>query len=233
MTIESFNSDSPQCRQVQEALQRYLDNGEGDFSPELQAHRSACAICQSQFQAAVLLHGAVKRLPSPEPSPVWTNATIAAVLAASVPGVQHRRMVWTIVAWGTIAAALLLAVGLWRPWSERATVGEGTLAKAPALPVYVDKGVNEARSLVADLTRRTADGAVQPTRNLLPADVPPSPLAVKDSLPRAVEPATDSLEEIRQGAASGLEPMANSARRAFAMFLKEVPALPPERKPDS
>jgi hypothetical protein len=233
MKNDFSNPDSPQCRQVQEALQRYLDGGECDLSPDFQAHRSVCPSCLSQHQAATLLRAAAKRLPNPEPSSAWTDATVAAILADAAASTQPRRAVWRIVAWATVAAALLLAVGLWKPWQARETVREGTLARASAPPVYVDKSLDEARSIVAELTRRTADGAVQPTRSLLPAEVPASPLAVKDTLPRAVEPVTESLEEIRQGAASGLEPMANSARRAFAMFMKEVPALPPERKPDS
>jgi hypothetical protein len=237
MTNEFPNADSPQCRQMQEALQRYLDGGECEFSPELVAHRSICANCLAQFHAATLLRGTVGRLPSPTPSPAWTAAAVTLVMTDSSSSLQRRRRIRRIVVWTTVAASLLLGVAMWRPWSASGVIREGALAKAPGgsspSPVYVDKGLSEARSLVADLTRRTADGAVQPTRNLLPAEAPPSPLAVRESLPHAVEPATESFEEIRQGAALGLEPMANSARRAFAMFLKEVPALPPERKPDS
>jgi hypothetical protein len=237
MTKAFPNSDSPQCRQVQDALQRFLDGGECALSPELQAHRSVCPSCLSEYHAAILLRPAVGRLASPSPSPAWTNATVTAVMAASAPRVQQRRLAWRIAAWAAVAAALLLGLANWRPWSESTIVREGTIARAPvdnsASPVYVDKGLSEARSLMAELTRRTADGAVQPTRNLLPTEAPPSPLAVRETLPHAVEPATESLADIRQGAASGLEPVANSARRAFAMFLREVPALPPERKPDS
>src|SRR5579864_626264 len=233
MKNDFANPDSTECRLVQEALQRYMDGGNGDLSPELLTHRSVCPNCLSQYQAATLLRGAAKRVPCPSLGSAWTDAAVAAIWADTAARSQPRRAPWRVGAWLTIAAALLLAVGVWKPWQQHEIVREGTLARTSTPPLYVDKGLDEARTLVVDLTRRTADGAVPPTRNLIPAEVPASPLAVKDSLPRAVEPAAESLEEIRHGAASGLEPMANSARRAFAMFLNEVPALPPERKPDS
>ncbi|HEV3146452.1 MAG TPA: hypothetical protein VGZ47_21375 [Gemmataceae bacterium] len=247
MTNDASNPGSPECRQFDEALQRYLDGGEFDLSPELLAHRTACPACSSQFQAAVLLRSAIKRVPAPMPSATWTNVTMAAMLTDESPSLHRPPIGLRVIAWVSIAAALLVAVAIIRPWSLDRFNGRSLAVRTPVSqppppildeshsdsPVYLDKGLSEARSIVAEVTRRTADSAVEPTRNLLPAESPPSPLAVRDSLPRAVEPATESLEDIRHGAASGLEPMANSARRAFSMFMKEVPTLAPERKPDS
>src|SRR6516165_8218399 len=112
------NPDSPHCRQVQDALQRFLDDGDCDLSPELQAHRSVCPSCLAQYHAAILLRPAVSRLPSPSPSPAWTTATITAVMAASMPRLQPRRLAWRVAAWAAVAAALLLGLAIWRPWSE-------------------------------------------------------------------------------------------------------------------
>jgi hypothetical protein len=149
------------------------------------------------------------------------------------------------LAWLTVAAALLIAVVAMRPWSPSGYWQQWTSRPQPnppvvvernreqtAPPISVDGSLSEAKSMVVSLTRRTADETVEPTRKLLPIEAPASPLAVKDKLPKAIEPATQSLEEIRQGASSGLEPMANSARRAINMFWREVTPPTSERKPD-
>jgi hypothetical protein len=56
-------------------------------------------------------------------------------------------------------------------------------------------------------------------------------LDVVGQFPKAMNPAAQSLEEVRQGAASGLEPVAHSARRALSMFL-DMPPLDRDRKPE-
>ncbi|MFL5341323.1 MAG: hypothetical protein ACJ8F7_14350, partial [Gemmataceae bacterium] len=71
--------------------------------------------------------------------------------------------------------------------------------------------------------RRTADQTIEPTRKLLPEQIETPNLISADLLPQALDPAAHSLEEIRHGAAVGFEPVANSARRAVSMFLREPP----------
>jgi hypothetical protein len=84
-----------------------------------------------------------------------------------------------------------------------------------------------ASDAILSLTRRTTTGTIEPTRDLLSLDVETSWLKPPDALPNAADPAAQSLEEVRQGAAAGFEPMANSARRAFAMFTRDLPTTKP------
>jgi predicted anti-sigma-YlaC factor YlaD len=62
----------------------------------------------------------------------------------------------------------------------------------------------------------------------------PLPNVPSPSLPRvdlaSIEPPTRSLREAGQGVSEGLEPVTNSARRAFDLFLRELPPMDGESK---
>ena len=58
-------------------------------------------------------------------------------------------------------------------------------------------------------------------RFLLTAPIPPMHDAT--ALQETLDTPTRSLREAGQGVSAGLEPITNSARRAFDLFLREVP----------
>ena len=66
------------------------------------------------------------------------------------------------------------------------------------------------------------------TRVLLPSmdEVLLSPM----ELPSPLEPT--SLTGAGQGVSAGLEPLADSARRALALFRRDLPPLAPDKKPE-
>src|SRR5439155_8345853 len=139
-----------------------------------------------------------------------------------------------------LAACLLLALGLTRPLRSWLTARkppttptpvEVARDQPPAEAVPMSDHLAAASSAIASLTKRTTDQAVEPTRKLLPDQVEAPSLNVADRLPRAIDPAAQSLQEVRQGAAAGLEPVTSSARRAFSMFRREF-ATEPDRKRD-
>jgi hypothetical protein len=45
-----------------------------------------------------------------------------------------------------------------------------------------------------------------------------------------LDPPAQSLRQAGQGVATGLEPVATSARRAFDLFLRDIPPVAPEVK---
>jgi hypothetical protein len=221
MTREFSKSDA--CQNFQDGVQRFLDGTVPAFPADLQAHATTCGDCRSSYQTVQALQNGLKRFAKVTPSANWTDRTVAAVLSQGLSENSTRLLIRRIVPWLAVAAALLLAVMLWRPWSPRQSAPVANAPGSPA-PILVDKSLDEARSAVVGLTRRAADETVKPPLKLLPAELPSPALAARDPLPGAIDPAAQSLEEIRQGAASGLEPMRNSAMRAFAIFTPHVPA---------
>ena len=76
---------------------------------------------------------------------------------------------------------------------------------------------------MAALTTRTADETVAKTKGLLPV--------VTDPIPDKIDPETPtdrparSLSETGEGVTAGLAPVADSARRAVGLFLRELPPM--------
>jgi len=97
----------------------------------------------------------------------------------------------------------------------------------PATEPSIRDTVAEARSALARLRVRTVDQAVDRTRELLPTMedslLPPM------ELPPPLEP--PSLAEAGHGVSAGLEPIADSARRAFSLFRRDLP-VGSEKKPE-
>ena len=140
---------------------------------------------------------------------------------------------WTALV--AVAACLLLAIGVGvklanQPERDQPAPSPEIAATPPtAEPVALDGSLAEAGSAVASLTRRTATQTIEPARRIL-ASAADSPGIVADPVPDAVGQANRSLTRIRDGAAMGLEPVANSARRAVSLFLRDLP-VEGERKP--
>jgi hypothetical protein len=93
----------------------------------------------------------------------------------------------------------------------------------------LNENVAEATEAVASLARRTADQTLtsgQMFVSAVPLEVP------QEVLGPPLEPPADSLREAGQGVATGLAPVTSSARRAFDLFLRDIPPVAPEGKPD-
>jgi hypothetical protein len=230
---------------VQETIHHFLDGNDPGMPAELQAHCGECASCQSLVHAAFLLRHGTQKFPTPSLPSAWTDKMVN-LLLADVEASRSHSWLRRYAFWFALTASFLGAIAV-LAWSMKGQLGPHVVSQvstkqdAPVIlppakntdvsPVSVDQSLSEARSMVVSLTRRTADDAVEPTRRLLPTDAPSAPMPVQDTLPKSMEPAAQSLEEIRHGASSSFEPMANSAVRAINMFWNEVPPKP-ERKPD-
>lgn len=233
------------CLACQELLHHYLDREPVLDRAALDQHLAGCADCRSWHGAAQRLEkGLARRVPAPAPVDL-TGRIVARVLADQRARLRLRRRVSLLVAGAAAVAASLLvlaALGYFRrpadggltpsPDPEIVENKPPKVEEPPAAPSLQDS-VAEASEAVASLTRRAADEAVGPTRLLWPVVSAAPPLDDPAQLPPPFDPTARSLREAGQGITTGLEPVASSARRAFGLFLREIPAADPGDKSGS
>jgi len=221
------------CRDAQDWMHRRLDGEFGEPPPGLDAHLAGCRDCRELVALAGRLEEGVRLLPCPAPPPDLAGRVTARVLFRQRQARRWRRAGAVV----SLAAALLLAVWLIRPATPPTaapdvTGGEVVRRDPPARPVpSLQRQVEEAGQAVVTLTRRAADETVGPTRAFLP-ELPLPTVAAAAVDPPPVE-AARSLREVGQNVTAGLEPVTNSARRAFSMFLREWPPVGAEGKSKS
>lgn len=225
----------PGCDRFQDALQHFLDGDANAFNPANETHRSVCASCHASYVAACRLAQGIGLQIKPVVPANLTERLVAAVLSdqirASNRGVARR---WLEVL--AIAACLLLVIALGMHFIGRddqmqSPPSAPQVATVPqANPVALEHSFAEASSAVASLSRRTAQETIEPARRLI-ATATDTPVLKSDPVAGIIRPPDETLAPIRQGAAMGFEPMANSARRAVSLFMRDLP-LDNERKRD-
>jgi hypothetical protein len=237
------------CDDCRERLQVRLD-GAALAEDDLEAHLSGCPECRALDAAARRLVAGLLLTAAPAPPP-----DLAGRIAVCVINDQRRlrRLRRGLVLAGAVgvAASLLLGLLLVPTDSQRtswvAQKWESVLAffnppyvvtvvnlpdtdidVDPKPPASLNDNAAEATSAVASLARRTADETLSDGQLLLPSlslSLPPD-----DMLTPALDPPATSLREAGQGVATGLEPVATSARRAFDLFRRDIVPLTPEAK---
>jgi len=136
-----------------------------------------------------------------------------------------------------MAAAVLIVLAIptffWpRPKEQQQVVAPTTVPNTQPAAVEATATlrdtVNQAGQAFGQLTARTADETVGQGRSLLPM-VTPMPL---DDWERPqIEPSTRPLTETGQSAVAAIEPVTNSARRAFDRLLHDLPPMDQPGKP--
>ena len=219
------------CDDCRRRLQAWLD-GDPLGADGAEAHLAACPACRALDAAARRLRTGLLAAPAPLPPPGLADRIVAGVLADRRHRLRmRRRLVFAGVA---LAAAAALAVAFLLPNRAPREVAvwppdrEPVVEPAPPPPSLNDN-VAEATSAVASLARRTADQTLTSGQTFLP----PVPLEVPpDEVPgTTLDPPAQSLREAGQGVATGLAPVANTARRAFDLFLRDIPPVAPEGQP--
>jgi hypothetical protein len=225
------------CQDCQDLLQEHLD-GRAPVLPEgipaaFDAHLRACAGCRGLYGAARRLEEALHRLPSPETPPGLVDQVVAEATRERRVRRTLRQAVGGVLA---VAASLLLALGTFLSSHPPQTTARAPAplpipppAQPPTLPEEprgtLPGPMNEVRSLVQDLANET----VNETRQMLPGVKAPS-LSEMDLGP-PLEPPARSLREATDTVSAGLEPVADSARRAVGLFLRDLPPMDPSAKP--
>lgn len=216
------------CWEAQERMQRLLD---GEDLPPLalfEAHLGGCRDCQSMHADVLWLQDVLARRPAPTAPEHLCTRIVAAVLEDRRTQHRLRHQVVKRLALAASVLLLLLAAVLAprapRPASATPLAVRTTRPATPAEPIPTLRDLaSEAGSVVASLTRRTADGTVDQTRPLL--EVVAGPVKQDLEVPAPFDSSTSSLQGAREGVSAGLEPVATSARRAWNLFLRELPPV--------
>jgi predicted anti-sigma-YlaC factor YlaD len=223
------------CLEFKERLQQHLDRQPIELSGELEQHVATCPECRQWQQAALRLEEGLRQLPPPLPPAGLADRIVAQALADRQATLRFRRRALMVAA--LAASVLLMALAGYSTWRPFAKETEPSPAPQPFVhkppppepppdntPPSLGASVTEASDAVAALARRTADETVEPTR-LLWSVVAAPPLSTPAQLPPPFDPTVRSLRDAGQGLSSGLEPVAKSARRAFGLFLREIPNM--------
>jgi anti-sigma factor RsiW len=215
------------CELYQAWLQRSLDGEDQGDRDVVERHLCECPACRALDDAVPRLREGLLALTPPRPP---------ADLADRIVGQVRRERARTRrirIAWAAVAAGLLLTIGIRAGWSRifppaptHHVPEQAVKPEEPIVPLRAS--VAEAGTALASLTTRTADETVGQTRLLIPTFTGP-PFEEVGKAP-AVDTPSQSLRDAGQGVSEGLEPVANSARRAVGLFLREIPPMPGETK---
>lgn len=194
------SNNQTNCREALDWLQRWLDGAGTAMPASVAEHARDCADCRERIQAANQLLAALgARSARRMPTPLMTERIIRAVERDRR---QLRLRRWAAV--GTaLAAAIVLAV-----WLSNAAQRTAT---APSLR----RDAVDAGQAVASFSKRAVSETVGESRLLVPQIEIPK--IVNSSLALAAAP----IENAGRSMADGLEPVANSARRAVNLFFSE------------
>jgi len=209
------------CDRCDTWLQELLDGNEPDGA--VLEHLASCPNCRALYESAAELRRGLALLPPPEPPVGLEDRLIAALLFDRRRRAGRRRFIVRVAA---LAAAILIAVlvaELRPPTPQPRPEQPGPVVQAPVEPApSLRETVALAGSAVADLTTRRVDEALETTRLLLPKIEPPSLPAM--DMAATLEPTAKPLQTATQGVSAGLEPVAGRARRALALFVRDLPA---------
>jgi hypothetical protein len=228
------------CADCQELMQQRLDDRSLPDQADLDAHLAACPECRSRNSAAFILEQGLRQLVPTAPPVGLSDRIVASVLAEQRSALRLRRRVLAVAA---VAATLLTVAVIGRFWphveeSEPTPTNDSnlvqdakptdTLGESHAPGQSLRESVAEAGDAVADLTLGKTGDTVRPAWSWW-SEVFKSPSG-DGQAPAALEPPAQSLREAGNGVSAGLEPVTDSARRAFNLFLREIPPMEPEEK---
>jgi len=214
------------CLQCQQLLQDRLDGVPPTDAAEMNRHLAACPRCRGEQRAAGRLEEGLRLLAPPAPPPGLSERVVRAVRQDQVRRRRVRRFVRVGLA---VAASLLLVLTMadhrrLTPLPFPAPPTQGPVVQQPQCP-SLRESVAEAGTAVVDLAGRTADETVGQSRLLLPVVMGTPPLETPADPLSPMETPMRSLRDAGQGVSSGFEPVANSARRAFDLVLREIPTV--------
>jgi hypothetical protein len=209
------------CRTWQQLLQEHLDGaGQG----ELEHHLQSCPDCAAEQPALRrLLDGIALLAPVSAPAGLTNRITEQLVAEAHLQRRLRQRRLLGSMGMLAAAAALVLAVGIRSWWPSPVTpdlpVTNPSLVKQaepPAEPFR--ESLAQASTAVASLTSRAASQTMDQTTSLLPL-LPAPRLDPMSAEAASIEPLREASAEV----SAGLAPVADSARRAVGLFLRDLP----------
>jgi hypothetical protein len=202
------------CERCDQWLQELLDGIEPDAL--VMDHVAACPVCSELHESALGLLKGLSLLPSPEIPAALGGRIVSAVVFDRKRRSRRRQLLARVVA---LAAGVLvvLSVADSPPRQRQTNNPEPVSATQMSSPRQM---AAEAGSAVADLTTRKVDEMVKSTSWLFPT-VDASVLPPMD-ISSPLEPTAKPLSEASKGVTAGLEPVTGSARRALALFVRDL-----------
>jgi len=216
-------------------------DGRPEEGASVAGHVADCPKCGEMHRAGSRLREGLLHLVVPPPPHHFADRVVRRLLSDRQARRSRRRR-WLVVT--ALAASLLLAVSAGYYWFgnrdahptivELAPLADGG-NKAPEQRTPTPsprESVADAGLAVASLSRKAKDETVEQTMLLWP--VASTPLSFEGlDLQTPLEPPSQSLREAGQNVSSGLEPVANSARRAMNLFWRDLPPMEPAKKQGS
>jgi hypothetical protein len=198
--------------QAEAALGRFLDGLPNWDSAEAMAHRSNCADCRDDLDAArAMLHATSIR---ETPISYRSDAILSAVLRDTR---QRRFYRWTIRATGAIGLATAASLAVVYLLPQRTEIDKPVANSSQkidvAQPIPSMNPLVDPREALAKLAGKLAD------------DVSPGPVELP-KLPEVVaEDTWKPLRETGESASKSMQPLASTAKRALGAFLKTTSTI--------
>ncbi|MFO0805118.1 MAG: hypothetical protein U0791_18585 [Gemmataceae bacterium] len=215
----------PECGPTVERIQSVLDRVHPASILSADAHASSCAACRSRVASAL-------RMMELFAEPVSVRSGFADSILVELAHhrrIQYRRKAAAVFGGFAMAAAIGLALWMNQPKDSAVAKVEPPPAEPqrPAPPIRVNDELVKATEAIRESTRAVTE----------PAEAAPRLVAsLTDTLLKAptvpvgydLGPAGKSLADIPEAAKSGLEPVGNTAQKAFNRLLRDVTAMKPK-----
>jgi hypothetical protein len=222
------------CERFQNSLQNRLDGLFDESSPDLLRHLEVCSDCRAWKAATDRFEAGVLLLRSSRPSSRLPNQIVAQILSERTLRIQRQRVRRAVGALAASVALVLtasaIAPGLFDAKNKQ-SIDTGMLAveadpikKEPTANPPASNRVSEAGLAVASLSNLAKEETFKQTRLFMPVATVALPFE-NLSVPQPFEAPAESLREAGKGVSEGLQPVTNSARRAWDLFLREVPPI--------
>lgn len=241
-----------ECRATVGRIQDALD-GNGD-ALDADAHATACPACRERVRAARVLLSVLALPPEPVAVPEGFADRVVTAVAEDRRVQTRRRFARATVALALAAGILLAVFAIFRP--EKApelvpgprpiVVGPESVQQSPEAapaphpkerapdqapeprPIRFGDAVANTSQAILDTPKPFAESVAVAPKVLDVLTGPfKLPAAPADPMGAALEPARKSLAELPVAAREGLQPVTNTAEKAFTRFLRDVGSVKP------
>ncbi len=207
--MNEVNSNS-ECERFAALVTRLLDREASAETLADDSHMVECASCREMVAIVEQFP-----LPTPKPSMLFTERVVR---AADRDYRQRRRTRWMVRSGAmAIAASVLVAVVAMKPWAAKPNeIVQVPEVKSIVKPVKLEQSFAEAGSAFVSITRKATDQSLAPAVNWI---------ASRDAVVPAERNSGSTLANLPNAAKDGIEPIANTTKRAFNLFVRDVAGL--------
>lgn len=207
--MNDSNSNS-ECERIAALVTRVLDREVATDTLANDSHLTECATCREMV--AIVEQFA---LPTPKPSMLFTERVIR---AADRDYRQRRRTRWMVRSGAmAMAASVLVTLMAMKPWATKPSeIVQLPETKSIVKPVKIEQSFAEAGTAFVSITRKATDQSLASAVNWI---------ASRDATVPAERNPGSALANLPNAAKDGIEPIANTTKRAFNLFVRDVAGL--------